>query len=91
MQAERAAEIGRDALVWLAGEPEALGRFLAASGLRPADVRARADDPEFLGFVLEFLLGSDRLVTGFAACAGLRPEDPAHARTVLGGSLPNWT
>ena len=41
--------------------------------------------------MLDFLLGSDRLVTGFAASAGLRPEDPAYARAALGGELPNWT
>jgi hypothetical protein len=91
MQAERAAEIGRDALLWLAGEPEALGQFLDASGLRPTDLRARAGDPEFLGFVLEFLLGSDARVTEFAASAGIRPEDAGRARAVLGGELPNWT
>ena len=91
MQAERAAEIGRDALLWLAGEPEALGQFLDGSGLRPTDLRARAGDPEFLGFVLEFVLGSDARVADFAASAGIRPEDPARARAVLGGEVPNWT
>ena len=92
MQVERAAGIGRDALIWLAGEPEALGGFLAASGLSPSDLRGRAADPEFLGFVLDFLLGSDAMVLDFAASVGLRPEDPARARAALGGGeLPNWT
>jgi hypothetical protein len=31
------------------------------------------------------------MVTALAASAGIRPEDPARARAVLGGELPNWT
>jgi hypothetical protein len=85
MRAETALGIGQDALIWLAG-------FLAASGAAPRDLRARAADPEFLGFVLEFLLGSDDMVLAFAAAAGLAPEAPALARAALpGGHLPNWT
>lgn len=92
MKREQAIEIGQQALVWLAGEPEALGAFLAASGAGPADVRARASEPEFLGFVLDHLLQSDALVLGFARDAGLAPETPARARAALpGGYAPDWT
>ncbi len=92
MTAGEAASIGQDALIWLAGQPEALARFLNVSGLDPAEVRDRASDPEFLGFVLEFLLGSDEMILAFAAGAGLGPADPARARLALaGGDLPNWT
>jgi Protein of unknown function (DUF3572) len=88
----RAAEIGQDALIWLASRPEALAAFLAAGGLAPEALRGRAGDPEFLGFVLDFLLGADAMVLDFAAEAGLRPEDVARARAALpGGELPNWT
>ena len=92
MTAEEAASIGQDALIWLAGQPEALERFLNVSGLEPALMRDRASDQEFLGFVLEFLLGSDAMVLAFAAESGLDPADPARARLALGGGeLPNWT
>ena len=92
MTADEATAIGQDALIWLAGQPEALGRFLALSGLNPALLRDRAADPEFLGFVLDFLLGSDETILAFAADTGLNPEDPARARLKLsGGELPNWT
>ncbi len=92
MQAEHAIGIGQDALIWLAGQPEALASFLAASGLEPQALRRRAAEPEFLGFVLEFLLGADAMVLDFTAAAGLRPEDAARARaTLAGGELPNWT
>ncbi len=92
MTADQAVAIGQDAVIWLAGEPEALAGFLGASGLAPDELRHRAADPEFLGFVLDYLLGADATVLAFAGAAGLRPEDPARARSVLaGGDLPNWT
>jgi hypothetical protein len=92
MTAGEAAAIGQEALIWLAGQPEALERFLNLSGLEPALIRSRASDPEFLGFILEFLLGSDETLLAFAADTGLRPEDPARARLHLaGGEPPNWT
>jgi hypothetical protein len=87
----QAIAIGQDALIWLAGNDEALGAFLGASGLAPEDLAGRTADPEFLGFVLEFLLGTDAMVLDFAAEAGLAPQDPARAQAVLGGTLPNWT
>lgn len=87
-----AVGIGQEALVWLAGRPEAFDAFLATSGADPGDIRARAADPEFLGFLLDFLLQSDALVLGFAADAGLSPDAPLRARAALpGGPIPDWT
>lgn len=92
MNAEAAGSIAQDALIWLAGQPELLGRFLAASGAGPDDLRRQADDPEFLGFVLDFLLGSDDQVRAFAAAAGIAPDAPMRARAALpGGAVPDWT
>lgn len=92
MKAEQARAIGEAALIWLADEPEALAAFLSASGLAPEDLRGRAGEPEFLGFLLDWVLGSDVTVLAFAAAAGLRPQDPLKARAVLaGGELPHWT
>lgn len=92
MNAEAAASMAQDALIWLASQPDLLGQFLAASGAGPADMRRRADDPEFLGFVLDFLLGSDDLLRSFAAEAGIAPDAPMRARAALpGGAVPDWT
>jgi hypothetical protein len=89
---DEAAAIGQDALIWLAGRPEALASFLAASGLAPEDLRRRAADPEFLGFVLEFIGGSDQMILEFTAEAGLDPAAPMLARAALpGGADRNWT
>lgn len=92
MKPAAAAEIGRQALIWLAGQPETMAAFLDASGADPAELRTRIADPEFLGFILDFLLQSDELVLGFAAEAGIAPETPARARAALpGGAIPDWT
>lgn len=92
MGPEGAADLARGALIWLAGEPEALGAFLGASGLDPADLRGRAGDPEFLGFVLDFLLGDEAMLLAFCGETGTPPTAPARARALLpGGDLPNWT
>jgi hypothetical protein len=92
MTIEEAVGIGQDGLIWLAGEAELFARLLEASGLGPDALRARAADPEFLGFVLEFVLGADTNVLAFAAHAGIDPEAVARARaTLAGGEPPAWT
>lgn len=92
MRRERAIEVAEKGLIWLAGEPDAMGAFLAASGLAPSDLRARVEDPEFLGFVLDFLLGDEGMLLAFCAEAGVAPVDPARARAALpGGDVPDWT
>jgi hypothetical protein len=92
LTADEAATIGQEALIWLAGQPEALAGFLAASGLAPEDFRHRASDPEFLGFLLEFVASSDAMVLGFTRESGLDPTAPLRARAALpGGAERNWT
>jgi hypothetical protein len=91
MKREQATAVGQDALIFLATRPELMESCLAQSGLDAVELRTRAEEPEFLGFVLDFLLQSDLWVQDFAAKAGLRPEDVGRARSVLGGELPNWT
>lgn len=92
MKQEQAVALAQDALIWLAGRSEALEGLLAASGAAPAEVRARAADPEFLGFVLDHLLQSDALVLAFARDAGVSPDSPMRARAALpGGYARDWT
>jgi hypothetical protein len=92
MQTEEALEIAQDALIWLAARPDDLARFLAFGGARQDEIRGRSDDPEFLGFVLDFLLESDTVVQAFTAAADLPSDAPLRARAILpGGSVPDWT
>lgn len=75
-------------LAFLAGEDEALDRFLTLSGIHPQDLRARVDDPLLLAAVLDFLLGDDGLLTAFAQGEGLDPKVVHQARRALPGAAP---
>lgn len=92
MKTETAETIGLRALAWLAGDNELLPVFLGSTGTSPEDLGERADDPEFLAAVLDFLTMDDDWVTAFCTAEGLAPDQPMAARQALpGGALPNWT
>jgi hypothetical protein len=92
MTPEAAADLARDALVWLSARPDVLGRFLAETGAGPDDLRVGLRDPALLGALLDFLLADEALLRAFAADAELDPAAPARARAALpGGDLPHWT
>jgi hypothetical protein len=74
------------ALNFIAGDPERLGRFLAETGLGPASLRAAAQDPAFLAGVLEFILRDEKLVIGFAEATELGPETVSAAHIALSGA-----
>lgn len=85
LRREMAETMAVEALGYIAGEPETLGRFLAASGLGPATLRRAAADPHFLAGVLDFVLADETLLLAFASHAGIEPESIAKARRAFGG------
>ncbi len=89
---ESAELLGVRALGWIAARRDLADRFLAAAGASAEEMRARAADPEFLGFVLDFLLADEEALLAFAREAGVPPDRPLRARVALpGGALPHWT
>jgi len=87
-----AETIGLRVLTFLASDPEAMGGFLGRSGADIETVRNRANDPEFLGFVLDHLMMEDEAVLAFAAAEGIDPMQVMQARAALpGGDTPDWT
>jgi hypothetical protein len=82
---EVAEGLAIQALTFIAGEPERLGGFLAATGIGPAEIRRASTEPGFLAGVLGYLASDDRLITAFAAETGLDPADVARAYAALGG------
>ncbi|WP_171326262.1 DUF3572 domain-containing protein [Halovulum dunhuangense] len=92
MRRDDAETLALGALGWIASDPDRAGAFLGASGASVEDLRDRAADPDFLGFVLDFLLMDEASVLAFAESLPCRPEDVMRARAGLpGGDLPNWT
>jgi hypothetical protein len=81
---EVAEIVAVQALSFLAGEPERLGKFLAETGIGPENLRASASDPNFLIHVLDFILRDDETVKAFAKSAQLHPTNIMAAREVLG-------
>ena len=72
------------ALTFIAADPDRLNRFLGLTGLGPENLRTAAADPAFLGSVLDYLVGDEKLLVEFAADAGLKPEAVARAHEALG-------
>ena len=76
MKQDVAETIALAALGWLAGDDELLPVFLGATGATEADVRAGAEDPVFLGAVLDFLIMNDAWVVAFCDRQGLDYASP---------------
>lgn len=91
MKQEEAMQIGLDGLVMLASDEEICLPFLAQTGASIADIEARKNDPEFLGFVLEFLMTHDEWVLALAGISQIRPEEVIMAQNTLSGGTPHWT
>ena len=85
LTAEAAEGLAIQALTFIGGDGERLGRFLAITGIGPAEIRAAAQAPGFLKGVLEYLVGDERLLVEFAGDAGIDPADIGKALAALGG------
>jgi hypothetical protein len=81
---ETAEMLAIQALGFLAGEPERLAGFLAATGLTPDRIRAAAKEPAFLAAVLEHILADESLLNAFTDSAGVDPALVAKVQRTLG-------
>ncbi len=77
------SEMTDAAIMHFAAEPELMSQLMAASGLRPADLRDAAARPDFAAAILDFLCESDERLLHFARSAGFRPERVAYVRAAL--------
>ena len=92
MKRESAETLALEALAWLAGNAELMPLFFNATGTSADDVKDRAEDPVFLGSVLDFILMDDAWIMAFCDAAGHPYDRPMTARGSLpGGDLPHWT
>ena len=86
MTKEAAEGLAIQALTFIAQDGERLGRFLAATGVGPAEIRTAAQDPGFLAGVLDYVAGDERLIESFAADAQFDPGLIEQARLILNGA-----
>jgi hypothetical protein len=61
-------------LAWLANEPDLFGRFLALTGVEPAQVRNAINDPGFLSGMMDFLMQHEPTALAFCQANGTPPE-----------------
>ncbi len=89
---QSAETLALKALTWLVANDELLPVFLNASGAGEDDLKTRAQEPEFLGSVLDFLMMDDDWIIDFCDTYRVPYEQPMLARAVLpGGEQVNWT
>jgi hypothetical protein len=85
MNTETAEILALQGLGWLAGDEDALQRFLNLSGLDAGSLRASAGTPDMNVAVLDFLLAQEDLLLRFCERAAISPKDMHLARHRLGG------
>jgi hypothetical protein len=83
---EAAEHLAIQALTFIGSDPAELGRFLALTGIGPAELRSAAHEPGFLIGVLDHLLGYEPLLLAFAKDADVKPMTVAQAREALAGA-----
>lgn len=87
MTMDEAQAVALRALAHLAGDAEGLARFMAMTGIDPADLsaRARQGDAALLSAVLQHYLNFEPDLIAFCSTASLKPTLPAIAAEVLSG------
>ena len=86
VSSEAAEALAIQALTFIGSDAVELGRFLALTGIGPAELRAAAHQPGFLAGVLDHILGYEPLLLAFAKDADIKPEAVAQARDALAGA-----
>jgi hypothetical protein len=85
MTKEAAEALAIQALTFIAGDGERLGRFLGLTGIGPAEIRAASREPGFLAGVLDYVAADEWLIESFAAESGMDPALIDRARLALNG------
>jgi hypothetical protein len=78
-----AETLALQALAWTLADGERAQRLLDTTGLTPADLRARADDPAVLGAALGFLQAHQPDLLACAEALGVKPERLVAAQEAL--------
>ena len=80
-----AEAIAIKALAFIAADDTLLPRFLALTGLEPAQLRIAAAEPGFLPGVLDFVLGHEPTLQQFCVAEDIAPAHVPAALEALAG------
>jgi hypothetical protein len=72
-----------DALGWLAGDEDAIARFLSLSGISAASLRQAAGSRDMARAILDFLLSDEELLLRFCETSSTDPKTVPMARNRL--------
>lgn len=82
---EDAEAVAVQILVWLTGQPELMGRFLALTGIEASQIRQAAAEPGFLAGVLGFVMAHEPTLMAFCEESGHAAERVAACHQRLAG------
>ena len=81
-----------EALNWISKNENYLTDFLNQNGASVSDIFERAKDPDFLVFIIEYCLSSDKIVIECSRALSIKPEELVEILSLLpGGDTYNWT
>ena len=83
MTRDQAELLALEGLQFIAGDEDQLSRFLALTGISPADLREAATSTALLSGILDYFMGDEPTLIAFAATRNRKPQDIAIAREVL--------
>lgn len=83
---ESAETLALKAMAFIAADDLRLSAFVAQTGTSLDDLRRRADSPEVLAAVLDFLLSDEPTLLDFCDQEDLDPAEPGRARHALPGA-----
>lgn len=87
MTRDRAETIALQALTFLAADTDRLGRFLAETGIGPAELASRASERDFQVSVLDWLLADETMLMVLTTQSDIGPAEVLPARHVLSGDM----
>ena len=73
-------------LAFLANDAPALEKFLTLTGTTASELRGRAEEPEFLAALLDFLMTDEPLLTAFCEAEAVDAATFYGARRALPGA-----
>jgi hypothetical protein len=91
VSAEEAEAVAVQILVWLTGQPELMGRFLALTGIEASAIRQAAAEPGFLAGVIGFVMAHEPTLMAFCEESGYAADQVAACHHRLAGpESENW-